>query len=436
MTEHLGPTIVLISFILSAAVMLQPRNTLLLMLLSVVYFCLQIDSLPNQNFSNSQLITALFTGTMNLSLVALILRYRTITISMDSWYSAFAPIGRCMLVTIYIYGTFHKINSDFLSIDSSCATQLWMNSPIPDVLKYASWAQYCAIYGTLAIETLALICLLIPRARYTGVIIGVAFHFFIGINNYYPYYFYSSICMLLHFLFMPHDCLDWFRTSSFGRYVSHRPSFMIVLKLCLPCAFILQSLHPEHQMPEVRMVWGIFGFAILCFVIAYGKDKNHSKTGHNAHYFYSPMIWLNLITVFFFFNGLTPYIGLKNTQAINMYSNLIIEDGKTNHLLFKTPPYLFNYLSDSVTIIDSSVPKLKYLTSSYRRKMAYYGLLSSMEYQRNNKHAWVSYERNGKTYLNMTFNDMPDKDMLHSRWIRKWLVFEPYSDTHRRFCRQ
>ena len=39
-----------------------------------------------------------------------------------------------------------------------------------------------------------------------------------------------------------------------------------------------------------------------------------------------------------------------------MFSNLHTEGGQTNHLLFSSPPYLFDYQQDVVQIIATSSP--------------------------------------------------------------------------------
>lgn len=43
----------------------------------------------------------------------------------------FAPVGRWLLIGMYFYGVFHKINTDFLNPETSCAVVLWRTLPLP-----------------------------------------------------------------------------------------------------------------------------------------------------------------------------------------------------------------------------------------------------------------------------------------------------------------
>jgi len=64
--------------------------------------------------------------------------------------------------------------------------------------------------------------------------------------------------------------------------------------------------------------------------------------------------YLWIFPVILFFNGLTPYLGIKNTHAFAMFSNLSTERGETNHFFIPTSIQLSNNLSDLVQINESS----------------------------------------------------------------------------------
>ena len=45
-----------------------------------------------------------------------------------------------------------------------------------------------------------------------------------------------------------------------------------------------------------------------------------------------------------------PYLGLKSAQAVNMFSNLRLEGGVSNHLILPHPPGPFGYPEDIAVI--------------------------------------------------------------------------------------
>src|SRR5689334_16059539 len=56
-----------------------------------------------------------------LSFAYLAYKRNTLAISTDDMFALFSPIGRWLLIVMYFYGTFHKINPGFLTPYSSCA---------------------------------------------------------------------------------------------------------------------------------------------------------------------------------------------------------------------------------------------------------------------------------------------------------------------------
>src|SRR5690606_10652685 len=73
----------------------------------------------------------------------------------QTWTSALkvvAPVGRALILIMYVFGVFHKINSGFLNPEVSCAATLWSEMPPPLNALDATWFIYLAIYGTLVIE--------------------------------------------------------------------------------------------------------------------------------------------------------------------------------------------------------------------------------------------------------------------------------------------
>ena len=71
------------------------------------------------------------------------------------WSSVFANFrlsGCGALLVMYFFGIFHKINTDFLNPETSCAVTLWHLLPPPIRYLDAPFFHYSAIYGTFIVE--------------------------------------------------------------------------------------------------------------------------------------------------------------------------------------------------------------------------------------------------------------------------------------------
>jgi predicted DCC family thiol-disulfide oxidoreductase YuxK len=122
-----------------------------------------------------------------------------------AFYRDFAPTGRVLLVVMYVFGVFHKINTDFLDPEVSCAVALWRQ--MPAFLRWIDFTafHYAAIYGTLVIETVILACLLLPRTRTVAIGVGIAFHSLLALSAYAMYVPFSTLTIALHLLFIEEE---------------------------------------------------------------------------------------------------------------------------------------------------------------------------------------------------------------------------------------
>lgn len=108
----------------------------------------------------------------------------------------------------YFFTALAKLNSDFLSYKVSCGAQHYLRlaKKFP-VLSSAAWAQSAAIYGTILMEWTLPLLLLFSPTRTAGVVLGILFHFLIGINSFEKIGFqsFSSTLFALFLLFLPRD---------------------------------------------------------------------------------------------------------------------------------------------------------------------------------------------------------------------------------------
>jgi len=360
----------------------------------------------------------------------LIIKRQSLTLNKDDLYQLVAPIGRSLLIIMYIYGTFHKINSDFLNPEVSCAVHLWKHFHyMPAWMLEAKWIHWATIYGTLIIEGLALILLCFARTSYYGMVMGMLFHFLIGTNGAHTLVNYSTLSISLHVLFLAPDALNRFYQSNLYTRL-HKP-----LLWWYGYAFILcfSALYFIHQWPLIgRLVlWCFIGGSWILFAILYGKKQSyHSRT--TIGYLWPKSIVGAILIIGFFFNGLNPYIGLKTESAIAMFSNLQTENGQTNHLFFDKPPYLFDFQNDIVVMTHTTDPVMGNFFIGPNIAITYSQMKNWFSQHPDN--GVVYWDESGKQHIIENIRNHPDLSKPYPWLLQKWLYFRPVNLTTPRPC--
>lgn len=309
-------------------------------------------------FVADHLVMELF---LNLSIVAafgyLAISGNSLRVTTADIFTLFSPVGRWLLIIMYFYGTFHKFNPGFMSLESSCAVPFVAGFPLPGALLAQEWTQWAAIYGTLIVESIAMVLLLSARTKYIGMLLGMSFHFVIGISKFGTMAHFSAFAMALHTLFLP---------SSFGSRIAKLafvPQFLKdvnKLKIITIVIIALQIVFAMHlgitrQGFLVNSLYALFGLSLLYFVLRHGQMQPE-----DAQYrLQSPLTVLNLIPVWFFLHCLSPYVGLGTGGTAAMFSGLRTEGGISNHYVIREPIRLFHYQDDIVYIEETQNKTLK-----------------------------------------------------------------------------
>jgi hypothetical protein len=286
-----------------------------------------------------------------LSFCYLAFRRKTWKISTTELFDLFSPVGRWLLIIMYFYGTFHKINAGFLTPESSCAIPFLNGFTLPASVLSQPWIQYAAIYGTLIFEFTAMLLLLSARTKYYGMLLGMSFHFMVGISGYGTLAHFSAFALALHTLFLP---------SSFGQRVYADPLVPAFLKkeqtfkLLTIVFVVLQVLLALHmfltaQNDLVNTLFAVFGLSLMLMVFRHGQ----MRPGEAPYRLRSSFALVHVIPVWFFLHCLSPYIGLGTGGTIAMFSGLRTEGGVTNHYIIRTPIHLFPY-QDKLVYIEAA----------------------------------------------------------------------------------
>jgi hypothetical protein len=278
---------------------------------------------------------------------------KTFQLNRGEVFETVAPLGRWLLIIMYFYGTFHKFNDVFLDPEQSCAVVMFNGLPFPFDVSDSVFFAYLAIYGTLVLEAVAMILLLIPRYKYYGMLMGMSFHFLVGITSYGTISHFSSLCFALHILFISPDALSRLR-----QYIGDRKYiYTRILPIITGSGIFLSFIFARYALwTATNTLWAVYGILIMLFVAKFGNQQldKYPKT-----YLISKNAVVNTLSLFFFLQCLSPYIGLKTNTSIAMFSGLKTENGNINHVVFDQPVYLFDYQKNIATIIESNVPSIK-----------------------------------------------------------------------------
>jgi hypothetical protein len=292
-----------------------------------------------------------------LSYCYLAFRRRSFKVTTSEMFELFSPVGRWLLMTMYLFGTFHKINPGFMSVASSCAVPFIDGFPVYASRLGQVWPQYAAIYGTLILEATAMFLLLSARTKYFGMLLGMSFHFIIGISSYGTLAHFSAFALALHVLFVP---------SSFGERIYQEPLIpaflktdsafkvltVILIALQIGLAFHLMKTHQGYL---VNSLFAVYGVALLFLVFKHGQIRDSDA----PYRLKSPFMALNLVPIWFLLHCMSPYVGLGTGGTMAMFSGLRTEGGISNHYIITKPIPLFSYQDKIVYIEEASNPSMQ-----------------------------------------------------------------------------
>lgn len=336
-------------------------------------------------------------------------------------FAFFAPSGQAVLLGMYFFGIFHKINTDFLNPATSCAVALWREMPAPLSFINHPVMDYTAIYGTFIVEGVIIAMLLTRRLRHIGIVAGIGFHSLLALSGYALYITFTTLAISLHTLFLSRDSASRVMGSALMQTIKSRLRNPVYLAAAGVAFILLASVAAarEYTLATLMVLPIIIPFCWA--VIRYGAEsRNAARVG-------TPRIGQGIAAIValgFFANGFLPYAGLKSAQSINMFANLRLEDGVSNHLLFPNGPGPFGYLDTVVTVksVDNA-PDLEYL-EGWRFSMVNYAFLNLAQ---NHPHATFTIERNGSVVSDISYADLQSEaeSTLHPEWVRKWFHFQP-----------
>lgn len=289
-----------------------------------------------------------------------------------TFYELFAPALRLELIILYFWTIVHKLNTGFLDYKISCATvEIFQIKNIIPALPTPYWFIPINPLFTLLIEASIPILLIIPKTRILGLILGIVFHFILGLI----YMGFTILIFSLFSLFIPTSSYDKIKTivyelidkfsDPFTRIINYKSwkrskivnyivQFIFILSILFILRIFMKGSYKSSLFLSKNGLYVIFciilSITFLYFVVRRTKELRVNQKIN----FIPSNRWLLIFPALVLLNGLLPHIGLKNIQVMAMFSNLRTEGGKTNHLFIPPSFQLFNNLNDLVLIKGSN----------------------------------------------------------------------------------
>lgn len=354
----------------------------------------------------------------------------------SSWVRFFAdvrPVGQVLLLIMYTFGIFHKINSDFIDPLSSCAVVLWREMPPPFVWVDTAPMHYLAIYGTFAVEGAIMMMLLLPRWRHWGICAGMGFHSMLALSGFAMYPVFTTLAITLHIMFVsPEAALRITSSAPLRRLDSflRRPSGVAFLIVAMGLIVTFAS-REDYRM--VAFVWLMVAAWPLAIIATQGSGTSIAEKREPQ--LWSRLVLLNLIPLLFFINCASPYLGFKTAQSMNMFANLRVEGNGSNHLLITNTFNAQSYTEDVVFLTDARGSEaLERASKANNIGHVYYQFLNRLENEP--PEAEVAFTRGGEVFSLTPVSEIlaRDGEMLHSAWIRKFLHFLPVKSETPQSC--
>lgn len=270
--------------------------------------------------------------------------------------AARGPAGLVLLV-VYLFTVFDKLNTAFFDPATSCGGELfgqlfWFNG-FGDVVPSPAVAQFTAI-ATVVTEALILVLLAVPRLRCWGVLLGVCFHSILALASFYDF---ATMVFAVYVLLVPAEVF----TNVAPRIVRLRR--LALAAFAVHVLLSLGSSSAESPNSPVGLPWHTLlvatwavAVAPVMVVLVRGYLAAQAAGVRSPAWQLRPIVLL-VVPLLAFANGATSYLGLKTVANYSMFSNLHTEEGHTNHLLpGVTGIELAGYQRDTVTVIGLELP--------------------------------------------------------------------------------
>jgi hypothetical protein len=291
----------------------------------------------------------------------------------EALFPSFASVARFNLICLYYVSAFHKLNSDYFSLDVSCgaATYGQLLKALP-FLPASGTALLVATYLGVIMEFALPTLLITRRLRRLGVVLGLLFHLCLGIMGYSRF---SMISFALLILFLPE--LDATTKKMALLLERNEPlramrSWAQKRKWLLIGVIAAAGIILANTTGDARALAGrlgdLFARGTFLFFLAQSAVLIAAAVSLLIRYRFAeappfgfvPAVRPGLlVAALMVFSGIAPYLGLHTLNTFAMYSNVRTEGGSTNHFVVPPGLQIFSYQRDLVDIVETNIASLQ-----------------------------------------------------------------------------
>lgn len=284
-------------------------------------------------------------------------------------YRRVAPVLRIQVLLLYSIAAFAKLNGDFFDPALSCGAALAQDLFSTGPLRLAaSWQDWPAIVGTVALEASLPLLLLIRRTRLIAVFAGGTFHVILAVAGHVSF---SGFAIAFYALFLPDDLPDRLRAlrASNGRlrawtdrvaaFAAQRAALPLLGGMWILASFAV-SYGPDRVLSAIHVATAalfLVYVATLTIVLLRALAGDAAPAYRRRPFRLAHPGWA-LAPLFAVILGVSPYLGLRTQNTFTMYSNVQTEDGQWNHALLPQAVQIFSLQDDPVRMVTSSDPLL------------------------------------------------------------------------------
>ena len=317
----------------------------------------------------------LLTGIVSLAILGaaavVALRAGLTAVQLGELSQTLTPSVRISAAIFYFFTFFHKLNTDFLNPEVSCAVRFFEQTLAPLGLSALPGVGPAVIWATLAAELGLAAGLAVPRWRQAACLLGAGFHMLLALDAPHVFYNFSAVMFAVLWVCLPASRAAWIARQPGGRF--GRFHFLGGYALIVGGAWWFPSEALRVTAFGFSGLWFAFAITLLsragllgrCNLFLFARAARRSSAlpaplapieAHPGRRYAGVLLLLPALVVL---NGLSPYLGLKTRTAWQMYSNLNLDAGISNHYLIPYSLDVGGFLADSVQIVATSDPALR-----------------------------------------------------------------------------
>ncbi len=320
---------------------------------------------------------------------------------------------RVSLITIYFFSGFHKLNTDFFNPCVSCVNAInerLINNLTGLNIKLPFQFSYLFQCLTIFIEMILPFGLLWHKSRKITAISLLFFHFLLSIVCYADFSGLATFLIIGSIINFDENTNNNKYISAIRIYIFFTIFAVIVNAICLQSGFTLYKRYFYQGI--------LFNIGWLYFIFIFFKNYKEKRSYFNYKHFFFLFILVLIISLW----SMKTYIGLGNSGNLTMFSNLLTEENRSNHLIINTKKTkVFHFEEDNIFILKLDDPIKKDSLVGFKIPIIEFKYLShqlAVKYPTINISCTLVYKND-----TLVITDLKKSKFNESKWWYRFINF-------------